>query len=76
MLSLGNFYFNCSNSGKNESQLKLKEKELKDSYKFFHHVLNENHNNAYAANGLGMVFAAMKEAEMARETFSMVCICM
>lgn len=65
MLSLGNFYFAHSAASKNELQ-------LKESYKFFHHVLNENHNNAYAANGLGMVCARKKELDVARETFSKV----
>lgn len=65
MLSLGNFYFEHSANSKNESQ-------LKESYKFFFHVLNENHNNAYAANGLGMVCARKKELDVARETFSKV----
>ena len=65
MLSLGNFYFAFSTSGKAESQ-------LKDAYKFFYHVLNENHNNAYAANGLGMVCVKKNELDVARETFSMV----
>lgn len=65
MLSLGNFYFSHSSSSKSESQ-------LKESYKFYYHVLNENHNNAYAANGLGMVCVKKNELDVARETFSKV----
>ena len=63
MLSLGNFYFALSSAAKSDSQ-------LKDSYKFFYHVLNENHSNAYAANGLGMVCVEKREIEAAREIFS------
>ena len=65
MLSLGNFYFSHSTSSKSESQ-------LKESYKFYYHVLSENHNNAYAANGLGMVCVKKNELDVARETFSKV----
>ena len=63
MLSLGNFYYAFSSNAKSESQ-------LKDSYKFFFHVLNENHNNAYAVNGLGMVCVEKQEIDAAREMFS------
>lgn len=63
MLSLGNFYFAHHGGAKADSQ-------LKESYKFFFHVLNENHNNAFAANGLGMVCAKKHELEVAREIFA------
>jgi len=63
LLSLGNFYFAYSSSAKSESQ-------LKESYKFFYHVLNDNPHNAFAANGLGMVCARKNEIEAARETFT------
>lgn len=65
LLSLGNFYFAHSASSKSDSQ-------LKESYKFFFHVLNENHCNAFAANGLGMVCVKKNELDVARETFSKV----
>ena len=65
MLSLGNFYCTYSSGAKADSQ-------LKESYKFFYHVLNENNNNAFAANGLGMVCAKKQELDVARETFSKV----
>jgi Flp pilus assembly protein TadD len=45
---------------------------LKDSYKFFYHILNEDPKNAFAANGLGMVCAEMGELEAAREILSRV----
>jgi Flp pilus assembly protein TadD len=63
MLSLGNFYFEHHGGSKADSQ-------LKESYKFFFHVLNENHRNAFAANGLGMVCAKKSELDVARETFA------
>lgn len=63
MLSLGNFYFAYHSGAKADSQ-------LKESYKFFFHVLNENHSNAFAANGLGMVCAKKRELDVARETFA------
>jgi tetratricopeptide (TPR) repeat protein len=63
MLSLGNLYFSYSANGKSESQ-------LKESYKFFYHVLNENNSNAYAANGLGMVCYKKNELDVAREIFT------
>jgi RNA polymerase-associated protein CTR9 len=67
MLSLGNFYFNTLSTRDSKY-----ESHLKDSYKFFHHVLNEDHKNVYAANGLGMICAEKKELEVAREIFSRV----
>ena len=64
MISLGNMYF--ANISSNP------ERYRKDSYKFFHHVLNEDPKNVYAANGLGMVCAEMGELETAREIISRV----
>jgi tetratricopeptide (TPR) repeat protein len=69
MLSLGNFYFTTLSTRDSKY-----EAHLKDSYKFFHHVLNEDHKNVYAANGLGMICAEKKELEVAREIFSRVCM--
>lgn len=63
MLALGNFYFTYHGGAKADLQ-------LKESYKFFYHVLNENHANAFAANGLGMVCAKKGELDVARETFA------
>ena len=62
MLSLGNMYF--ANLAGNP------DKYLKDSYKFFHHVLLEDNKNVYAANGLGMVCAQKGELDVAREIMS------
>ena len=62
MLSLGNMYF--ANLSSNP------DKYLKDSYKFFHHVLMEDCKNVYAANGLGMVCAQKGELDVAREIIS------
>lgn len=45
---------------------------LKDSYKFFHHVLHEDMTNAFAANGLGMVCVEKMEIDAAKEIFSKV----
>jgi tetratricopeptide (TPR) repeat protein len=62
MLSLGNMYF--ANLTGNP------DKYIKDSYKFFHHVLLEDNKNVYAANGLGMVCAQKGELDVAREIMS------
>jgi hypothetical protein len=65
MLSLGNFYY---------TTLRVKdekyEQHLKDSYKYFFHVLNEDRKDAFAAVGLGMVCAEKQELEVAREIFA------
>lgn len=45
---------------------------LKDSYKFFYHVLNEDRKNVYAANGLAMVCAEKGELDAARDIFTRV----
>ena len=67
MLSLGNFYF---------ATLSIRdakyETHLKDSYKFFHHVLHEDRKNVYAAIGLGMICAEKGELDVAREIFTRV----
>jgi RNA polymerase-associated protein CTR9 len=63
MLSLGNYYFSIA-SGKADHN------QMKESYKFFFHVLNEDQTNIYAANGLGMVCAERGEVDAAREIFS------
>jgi len=63
MLALGNFYFTHHSGARADQQ-------LKESYKFFYHVLNENNSNAFAANGLGMVCAKKGELDIARETFA------
>ena len=62
MLSLGNMYF--ANLGSNP------ERYIKDSYKFFHHVLTKDPKNVYAANGLGIVCAEKGELDVAREIIS------
>lgn len=61
MLSLGNFYFAAAGEAGAA--------QLKESYKFYYHVLNEDSTNIYAANGLGMVCAEKAELEGAREVF-------
>lgn len=63
MLSLGNHYFSAASGKADHSQ-------MKESYKFFFHVLNEDQTNIYAANGLGMVCAERGEVDAAREIFS------
>lgn len=67
MLSLGNFYFTTLSSRDAKY-----EAHLKDSYKFFHHVLNEDKRNIFASNGLGMVCAEKGVFETAREIFARV----
>lgn len=62
MLSLGNMYF--ANLSSNP------ERYIKDSYKFFHHVLTKDPKNVYAANGLGIVCAEKGELDVAREIIS------
>jgi hypothetical protein len=86
-LSLGNFYYSSAiaakseqASGKESSQSKGSSKEpvasssnlIKDSYKFFHHVLHQDISNAYAANGLGIIFIEKNEIDAAKETFAKV----
>ena len=46
--------------------------QLKESYKFYFHVLEGDRRNSYAANGLGIVLAEKKKLEAARDTFSRV----
>lgn len=48
------------------------ERYIKDSYKFFHHVLTKDPKNVYAANGLGIVCAEKGEFDVAREIISRV----
>ena len=67
MLSLGNMYF--ANLSSNP------ERYIKDSYKFFHHVLTKDPKNVYAANGLGVVCAEKGEFDVAREIISRVSKC-
>ena len=62
MLSLGNMYF--ANLSSNP------ERYIKDSYKFFHHVLTKDPKNVYAANGLGIVCAEKGVLDVAREIIS------
>lgn len=66
MLSLGNLYF----ENLNPSSTSKYEKDLKQSYKFFHQVLADDKDNVYAAVGLGMVCAEKKEYDVAREVFT------
>lgn len=68
MLSLGNMYFANSLNLVGEK----KQTALKDSYKFFYHVLNNDKSNAYAATGLGMVCSEKDETVLAREIFAKV----
>lgn len=63
MVSLGNLYFD------NKSKY---ENNLKESYKFYFHVLNEDNRNVFGANGLGMVCAEKGEVDAAREIFAKV----
>lgn len=74
MLSLGNFYFSNSSKKATENGGRSQAQQLKDSYKFYFHVLNDDRANVYAANGLGTVCAAKKEFDSAREIFSRVCV--
>jgi len=62
MLALGNLYFH-NITGQDDPH-------LKDSYKYFHHVLTKDPRNVFSANGLGMVCAEKRENEVAREVFS------
>lgn len=64
LLSLGNIYY---------ANASVKESSLKDSMKFYHMVLKEDHRNIYAANGLGMVCASKEQNDIARDIFSRVC---
>jgi tetratricopeptide (TPR) repeat protein len=64
MVSLGNMYL--ANLGTN------REDNLKLSYKFYHHVLNKDNLNIFAAVGLGMVCSEKKLFEVARDIFSRV----
>ena len=66
MLSLGNMYFMNLHNILPEKY----EAHVKDSYKFFHHVLSDDNKNLFAAVGLGMVCAEKKELEVAREIFT------
>lgn len=45
---------------------------LKESYKFYHHVLGCDKKSSYGANGLGIVMAEKKKLEAARDTFTRV----
>jgi len=66
MLSLGNLYVsNLSLNPKREESLKL-------AYKFYHHVLNKDHSNPYAAIGLGIVCVENKLYNVAKDIFSKV----
>lgn len=67
MLALGNLYFSSlpTKDGKYDAN-------FKNSYKFFHHVLNEHKSNVYAANGLAMCCAEKQEYDVARDIFSRV----
>ena len=69
MLSLGNYLFANPAGAKSKAEAG---QHLKESYKFFFHVLNEDQKNIYAATGLGMVCAEKGENEAAREIFSKV----
>jgi len=73
MLSLGNFFFS-NLKDKSPTESSTASTSLKESYKFYFHVLNEDAKNIYAACGLGMVCAEKGEMEAAREIFAKVCI--
>lgn len=64
MVSLGNMYI--ANLGTS------REDNLKLSYKFYHHILNKDNLNVFAAVGLGMVCSEKKLFEVARDIFSRV----
>jgi len=67
MVSLGNMYIANLGSKRDEN--------LKLSYKFYHHVLNKDNLNIFAAVGLGMVCSEKKLYEVARDIFSRVQSC-
>lgn len=64
MISQGNLYHRSLSDNQHYN------KNLKQSYKFYHMVLNKYRTNAYATNGLGMICAEMKRYDAAREMFS------
>eukprot|EP01035_Chromulina_nebulosa_P019023 gene19023-24843_t len=64
MVSLGNFYL------KNFNVDDKQEKNLKDSYKFYYHALNENKRNIFAAVGLGIVCSEKGKYDSAKEIFT------
>lgn len=48
------------------------ELQLKESYKFYHHVLQHDRRSSYGANGLGIVMAEKSKLDAARDTFTRV----
>ncbi len=72
MLSLGNFFLSHVSSKGHGAATSGSGNSLKESYKFFFHVLNEDLTNVYAANGLGIVCAEKGESDAAREIFAKV----
>lgn len=76
MLSLGNFFFAQLGRGPaGGAGAAGGGGSLKESYKFYFHVLNEDATNVFAANGLGMVCAEKGETDAAREIFAKVRAC-
>ena len=51
------------------------ELQLKESYKYYHHVLQHDRRSSYGANGLGIVMAEKSKLDVARDTFTRVTIC-
>lgn len=75
MLCMGNWYFlnlgSFSHAATVASAAKY-DSHVKDSYKYYHAVLNEDswHNNVYAANGLAMICAEKGHMDVAKEIFN------
>lgn len=64
MTCLGNYNYSLYCNGNNAD---VAARNLDNSYKFFHQVLNEDRRNTYAANGLGIVCAEKGEVEAAKD---------
>jgi tetratricopeptide (TPR) repeat protein len=46
--------------------------QLKESYKFYYHVLEKDKRSSYGANGLGIILAEKQKLDAARDTFARV----
>lgn len=67
MLSMGNVHLNTAIVAK--LNRKNNQDALKDSYKFFYHVLHSDSRNVYGANGLGVICAEKGQLDAAKEIF-------
>lgn len=68
MLSMGNMHLNSAAVAK-MSRKGTQDNMLKDSYKFFYHVMSADNRNAFGANGLGVVCAEKGQLDAAKEIF-------